>query len=272
MKIEFTKLPATDGTIKVSLDGGKSFTDYSISDIHESGITLSDNQDYEKIQIKGPANLLKNLDIVSGIKVEGALNEEYTTYDAPLYIDYDYGNLYVSTDDIFYSIDKSDMYIYYNNKYYSLSYSDYLISSDLEVENCIYLNGAVIPVQNTFHISDGELDRDYGSGTVDPDNLVNILTYEKGIGGTATINGIEVNYKTDNPQTYENYDDSTYHWDSQDISGSYHGYLYRTKNGYETRDNVMKELRDSILSNGPVYVYVRLNNNEGFLKLPIKLS
>ena len=51
MKIKFTKLPTTDGTIKVSLDGGNSFKDYNIADVHESGIPLEDNQDYEKIQI-----------------------------------------------------------------------------------------------------------------------------------------------------------------------------------------------------------------------------
>ena len=45
MKIKFAKLPTTDGTIKVSLDGGQSFTDYSIADIHEDEIPLEDNQD-----------------------------------------------------------------------------------------------------------------------------------------------------------------------------------------------------------------------------------
>ena len=71
MKIKFTKLPTNDGTIKVSLDGGNSFKDYNIVDIHESGIPLEDNQDYEKIQIQAPANVLKNLDIVASVKVEG---------------------------------------------------------------------------------------------------------------------------------------------------------------------------------------------------------
>lgn len=75
MKIKFTKLPTTDGTIKISLDGGQSFTDYSVADIHESGISLSDDQDFEKIRIKGPANVLKNLNVVSSVKVEGASAE-----------------------------------------------------------------------------------------------------------------------------------------------------------------------------------------------------
>ena len=70
MKIKFTKLPTTNGTIKVSLDGGQSFTDYNVADVHESGIPLEDNQDYEKIQIQAPANVLKNLNVVSGVKVE----------------------------------------------------------------------------------------------------------------------------------------------------------------------------------------------------------
>ena len=70
-KIKFTKLPTTDGTIKVSLDGGQSFTDYNVADVHESGIPLEDNQDYEKIQVKAPANVLKNLNVVSSVKVEG---------------------------------------------------------------------------------------------------------------------------------------------------------------------------------------------------------
>ena len=71
MKIKFTKLPTNDGTIKVSLDGGQSFTDYNVADVHESGIRLEDNQDYEKIQIQAPPNTLKNLNAVPSVKVEG---------------------------------------------------------------------------------------------------------------------------------------------------------------------------------------------------------
>lgn len=41
MKIKFTKLLTTVGTIRVSLDGGNSFNDYNIADIHESGVPLS---------------------------------------------------------------------------------------------------------------------------------------------------------------------------------------------------------------------------------------
>ena len=92
MKIKFTKLPTNDGTIKVSLDGGQSFTDYNIADIHESGIPLEDSQDYEKTQIQAPANVLKNLNVVSGVKVEstegggaGSTNESFLIMDTDTY-------------------------------------------------------------------------------------------------------------------------------------------------------------------------------------------
>ena len=69
MRINFTRLPTTDCIIKVSLDGGQSFKDYRVADIRENGIPLSDDQDYEKVQIQAPANVLKNLDVISGISI-----------------------------------------------------------------------------------------------------------------------------------------------------------------------------------------------------------
>ena len=89
MKIKFTKLPTNDGTIKVSLDGGQSFTDYSVADVHEGGIPLSDNQDYEKIQIQAPANILKNLNVVSSVKVEGEGAETGSTNEPVFIMDTD---------------------------------------------------------------------------------------------------------------------------------------------------------------------------------------
>lgn len=71
MKINFTKLQTATGSIKVSLDGGQSFTEHNLEDLYESGISLSDDRDYEKIQIQAPANILKNLNVVSSVKVEG---------------------------------------------------------------------------------------------------------------------------------------------------------------------------------------------------------
>lgn len=77
MKIKFTKFPTTVGTIKISLDGGQSFTEHNIADIYESGIPLGAGQNYEKIQIQGPSNVLKNLDVLSKVYVgdnEGSNN------------------------------------------------------------------------------------------------------------------------------------------------------------------------------------------------------
>ncbi|MBQ4555603.1 MAG: leucine-rich repeat domain-containing protein [Spirochaetaceae bacterium] len=67
MKIVFKDSKIENGIIKVSLDGGFTFTDYEIADVKESGIPLDSSQAFDKIQIKGSANVLKNLDVVSSI-------------------------------------------------------------------------------------------------------------------------------------------------------------------------------------------------------------
>jgi hypothetical protein len=67
MKIIFKDSELNEGIINVSLDGGFTFTDYEIAEVKETGIPLDDSQDYEKIKIKGPANVLKNLDVLSSI-------------------------------------------------------------------------------------------------------------------------------------------------------------------------------------------------------------
>lgn len=67
MKIIFKNSELNEGIIKISLDGGFTYKDYEIADVKETGILLDDSQDYEKIKIKGPANVLKNLDVLSSI-------------------------------------------------------------------------------------------------------------------------------------------------------------------------------------------------------------
>jgi hypothetical protein len=71
MKIVFRNLPEGEGTVKVSLDGGNTFIDHQINTVRENGIPLADNQDYSKILIKGSANILRNLDILSRVKIDG---------------------------------------------------------------------------------------------------------------------------------------------------------------------------------------------------------
>lgn len=273
MKIKFTKLPTTDGVIKVSLDGGQSFTDYNVADKNlESGISLSDNQDYEKIQIKGPANILKNLDIVSSVKIEGASGgssiNEYEIYTATLYIYTDYGNLYVDTDCVF-SSNNPEMFIFYNGTYYKLGdTSDCLERANISDfnDNYIKLNDEIVHVKRNFYLSNGQ----FSDSDADPEGLVNILTYEKGVGGTATIKGIEVDYKLASSIINGEKDYSYYYWASPNIS-SFGNYFYQTKNGYKTPDKIAEELRASLLSNGPIDVYAKLSNGQ-YLKLPIKLS
>lgn len=71
MKIIFNKLQTSKGTIQVSLDGGTTWNSYVVSEIIESGIPLDENQEYEKIQIKGSATVLKNLDVITSVSVGG---------------------------------------------------------------------------------------------------------------------------------------------------------------------------------------------------------
>jgi hypothetical protein len=74
MKIVFEDSELNKSIINVSLDGGFTYKDYEITDVKETGIFLDDSQDYEKIKIKGPASILKNLNVFSSVKVKGALN------------------------------------------------------------------------------------------------------------------------------------------------------------------------------------------------------
>ena len=274
MKIKFTKLPTTDGTIKVSLDGGNSFKDYNVADVHESGIPLADSQDYEKIQIQAPANILKNLNVVSGVKVDDGSGsssvDEQEIYTTSFDIFESYGDLYVSSRQVFYD-SYPDLYILYNGNHYNITNSnDYLMEPDISgaYYSYIRLNGEIIHVGREFHISNGQI----SDSGVDPEGLVNILTYEKGVGGTASINGIEVNYVTHSSNFSDDGEDrSYYYWDSPSISDLDYNYLYRTDNGYKMPNEMMTELRDSLLSNGPIDVYAKMQDGQ-YYKLPVKLS
>lgn len=83
MKISFTKLPDKKGNIEVSFNGGKSYIKYDIDSIREDGIPLDDSQDYSQIQIKGTAGILKDLEVLRNISVEGSLSVRDT--DKPIY-------------------------------------------------------------------------------------------------------------------------------------------------------------------------------------------
>jgi hypothetical protein len=81
MKIKFDHSKLVEGLIKLSIDGGESFREYRIEDVKDTGIPLSDTQDLDKIKIIAPANILRNLNVVSGIQVEATLGKADQSVD-----------------------------------------------------------------------------------------------------------------------------------------------------------------------------------------------
>ena len=63
MKIIFKDSGLTKGTIKISTDGGSTFVEHNIEDIKENGLELDPDQRLDKVMIKGPANIIKDMDI-----------------------------------------------------------------------------------------------------------------------------------------------------------------------------------------------------------------
>lgn len=76
MKIIFKDSGLTKGTIKISTDGGSTFVEHNIVDIKENGLELEPDQRLDKVMIKGPANIIKDMDILSKIKIDTGLNLE----------------------------------------------------------------------------------------------------------------------------------------------------------------------------------------------------
>ena len=89
MKIVFNKLQTSKETIQVSLDGGTTWNSYVVSEIIETGIPLDENQEYDKIHIKGSATVLKNLDVVKSIEIPESNNtkDEMFTHDGTSFYD-----------------------------------------------------------------------------------------------------------------------------------------------------------------------------------------
>ena len=263
MKIIFEKLKTSNENVYVDFGDGR-WQPFSVNDVKSNGIIIPDTcNDYSKIRIKGKSEVFLNLDVITGIKSI----EEQEYYSTSLSLGDDYGSIYINNDcsNMFWS-NNPDLYIYYNNEYYEVGGGwSHLCEPDLN-NGYIKLNNDILPISMNFQLVDGQ----FSDSSVDPENLVDILTYEKGVGGTASINGVEVNYKTDYPNFGEDYDNSNYHWDSSDISDYGDGYLYNTEDGYETSDSISEKLRRSLLENGPIDVYTKLSDGQ-YYKMPIKL-
>ena len=56
MRILFDNTSLKEGNIEISLDGGFTFKSYDIAEVKNTGISLPQNQELDKIKIKGPAN------------------------------------------------------------------------------------------------------------------------------------------------------------------------------------------------------------------------
>lgn len=90
MKIVFNKLQTSKETLQVSFNGGTTWNSYVVSEIINDGISLDENQEYDKIQIKGSSTVLKNLDVVKSIEIPESSNvkDEMFTHDGTgFYVD-----------------------------------------------------------------------------------------------------------------------------------------------------------------------------------------
>lgn len=262
MKIIFEKLQTSNENVYVDFGNG-TWQSFPVNEAKANGIIIPDTcSDYSKIRIKGSTTVLPNMDVITGIKSI----EEQKCYSTPLTFGNDYDNIYIGN----YLDNLSELYVYYDNKYFQIGQTyPYLCEKDLECD-CIKLDNDILPISMNFQLSvlDGQIS--IGSSN-DPENLVNILTYEKGVGGTASIKGVEVNYKTDSPEFDENNDYSIYYWDSPSISDYGTNAIFITEDGYETFDGMCDKLKESLLNsnNGAIYVYAEINNE--YYKMPIKL-
>lgn len=70
MKIVFRNSKLTKGPIQVSLDGGQTWNDYRIENVRETGIHLENTQDFSKIKVKGPLDVITTPELFSSISLE----------------------------------------------------------------------------------------------------------------------------------------------------------------------------------------------------------
>ena len=68
MRIEFTQLKTSTGTIQV--DFGDGYQTYNVSDVKDNGITIPETcTDYSSIKIKGSSKVLSDLDVIKNVGI-----------------------------------------------------------------------------------------------------------------------------------------------------------------------------------------------------------
>ena len=77
MRIKFNKLQTRDGKINITFDGD-TYTEYSVSDIAETGIDIPTTcKNYSNIKIKGKSTILSNLDVIHGLTIHDDLHPAF---------------------------------------------------------------------------------------------------------------------------------------------------------------------------------------------------
>lgn len=69
MKIVFNDLNTSYNYIELSIDGGLTWTQYLVSDVIENGITLDDEQEYDKLQIRGSNSVIDCFHVYKNIEI-----------------------------------------------------------------------------------------------------------------------------------------------------------------------------------------------------------
>lgn len=69
MKIVFNDLNTSYNYIELSIDGGLTWTQYLVSDVIESGIALDDEQEYDKLKIRGSNSVIDSFHVYKNIEI-----------------------------------------------------------------------------------------------------------------------------------------------------------------------------------------------------------
>ena len=269
MKIVFTKLNTSDRNIYIDFGNGEGWQEFSVAEARANGVHIpNDCVDYSEIRMKGKSNVFNNADVITSIKVVEEENPEVIFGITPC--DDSYGGIFVGyfgseNLDIDGNMPYSSLYIKYNDQFYNMGQdSNGIIVNSEYTMKAIKLNNALLPVLSEFTI-DGIQNQKY---EYDPLNLVTISSYTKGVGGTATIKGVEVDYVVKDSDYTDDNDYSTYRWSSENVQLINEEIrLFTKEDGFIDEETMMSEIYQSIIENDP-HLYMKLRSGK-IIRLPI---